>query len=532
MMHLLLLGVSHRTAPVEIRERLDFSARGLDEALAGLAARPSGAEAAVLSTCNRAEVYLACEHLDQARCEAEEFFAEFHRLSREELTPHLYTKSDTDVARHLFRVAAGLDSLVVGEPQILGQVKQAYGQASAQRTTGTLLNRLFTAALTAGKRVRSETGLSAGAVSVSYAAVALARKIFGELAGRTVLVVGAGEMGKHTALHMKSQGIRRMLITTRTTTHAEALSRIMDATVVSWDRLSLSLSESDIVITATGASAPIISRPLIEAAMRPRRHRPLFVIDIAVPRDVDPTASKIEQVFLYNIDDLQAVVTENVSKRTAEIEQAEAIVSEEVDRFRGWMQSRDAIPTLVALRQRFEAVRRAELQRLEPKLAGLSPDARSRVEEITHLIIEKLLLNPTAQLKALSDEATIAAYTDAITRLFGLSPTGPSEVPPPDGLTPTLVPLRPVDAAQGRREPVERRPFDPSTLRQAQGRPEPSRGTTSSGSSRAQSRDDKLRVTLSTAEGRPIQGDGEPRRSFATDAECAPLTPAKPSHSS
>jgi glutamyl-tRNA reductase len=426
-MHLLLIGVSHRTAPIELRERLDFSARGLDEALAALAGRPSGAEAAVLSTCNRAEVYLACENLDRGRGEAERFFSDFHRLPHEELQPHLYTKTDAEAARHLFRVAAGLDSLVVGEPQILGQVKDAFGHASAQQTTGPLLNRLFTSAFSAGKRVRTETRLAEGAVSVSYAAVALARKIFGDLNDRTVLVVGAGEMGKLTALHMKSQGIRKMLITSRTATHAQGLAQAMEATVVPWERLSPALSESDIVITATGASAPIISRSLVETAMRRRRHRPLFVIDIAVPRDVDPRAGNIEQVFLYNIDDLQAVVVENVSRRSAEVEQAEAIITEEVDRFRTWLQSRGAIPTVVALRQRFEAVRRSELERLEPKLAGLSPEVRARVDEITRLIIEKLLINPTEQLKNLSDSETIAAYTDVLNRLFDLSRAGQEE---------------------------------------------------------------------------------------------------------
>src|SRR3990170_3712144 len=387
-MHLLLVGVSHRTAPVEFRERLDFSARGLDEALVALAGRPSGAEAAVLSTCNRAEVYLACRSLEQGREEVEEFFAEFHQLPREDLQPHLYAKTDVDAARHLFRVSAGLDALVVGEPQILGQGKDAFGHARAQQTPGPLLNRLFAA----GKRVRSETSLGEGAVSVSFAAVALARKIFGMLDARTVLVVGAGEMGKLTALHMKSQGVRRMIITSRTTAHAEALSQAIDAAVIPWEHLPVALSEADIVITATGANVPIISRQLVDTAMRPRRHRPLFVIDIAVPRDVDPAAGDLEQVFLYNIDDLQAVVAESLSKRTAEIEQAERIVAQEVDRFRTWMQSRGAIPTVVALRQHVESVRRAELQRLESQLlSGLPPEARAAVEQITRLMMEKLL---------------------------------------------------------------------------------------------------------------------------------------------
>jgi glutamyl-tRNA reductase len=437
-MHLLLLGVSHRTAPVELRERLDFAARGVGEALASLAGRLNGVETVLLSTCNRAEVYLACDNLDEGRSQAERLFVDFHGLPRDELAPHLYAKIDTDAVRHLFRVAAGLDSLVVGEPQILGQVKEAYTQANTHRTTGTLLNRLFAAAFTAGKRVRSETSVAEGAVSVSYAAVALARKIFGDLAGRTVLVVGAGEMGKLTAQHMKSQGIRRMLITSRTLAHAEALSQVMEAAVVAWDELPAALSESDIVITATGASLPILSRHLIGSAMRSRRHRPLFLIDIAVPRDVEPAAGAIEQVFLYNIDDLQAVVAENLSRRTAEIDQAETIVTEEVERFRGWLHSRRAVPTVVALRQRFEAVRRGELQRLESKLSNLSPEARSRVDEITRLLIEKLLINPTERLKAASDAETITLYAEVLNRLFDLSLDGRSDAGQQDDLAPMV----------------------------------------------------------------------------------------------
>lgn len=467
-MHLLLLGVSHRTAPVELRERLDFSARGLDEALAALAERPSGTEAALLSTCNRAEIYLVCENLERARGDAKDFFTEFHHLSSGELDSHLYAKSDAEAARHLFRVAAGLDSLVVGEPQILGQVKDAYGHASAQRTTGPLLNRLFSTALTAGKRVRSETGLAEGAVSVSFAAVSLARKIFGDLGDRTVLVVGAGEMGELTALHMKSQGVKRMLIMSRTPRHAEELARAMDASVVAWQRLPGALSEADIVITATGASAPIMSRHLIDEAMRRRSHRPMFLIDIAVPRDVDPASAQIEQVFLYNIDDLQAVVAENVSKRTAEIEQAETIVSQEVDHFGGWMQSRGAIPTVVALRQHFDSVRRAELQRLESKfLSGLSPEARMRVEELTRLLVEKLLINPTAQLKGLSDVESIGVHTDVVCRLFGLTPKGRQDADSGDKFTPspssTKTGVEPAMEANGVSELVESSPVKTSS---------------------------------------------------------------------
>lgn len=421
-MNLLLVGISHKTAPVELRERIDFHARGLDVALRELAARGSTAETVALSTCNRAELYAASDQIDRARAELVKFLGEFHGLDRSVLLPHVYELTDLDAARHLFSVAAGLDSLVVGEPQILGQVKEAHMVASEVRVVGPVLNRLFHSSFAVGKRVRTETALGSGAVSVSFAAVALARKIFGDLNGRSVLVIGAGEMGKLTATHMKSQGVHHVTIVSRTMAHAARTAEaIGGALAAPWDDLDSALAASDIVISATGASAPILTKARVEAVMRPRRNRPLFIIDIALPRDVEGAAGEIEQVFLYNIDDLQAVVAENVARRAGEIAHAEAIVNEELDKFASWMRSRRAIPTVVALRQRFETIRRTELDRLDFKLAALPPEARSRVDEVTRLIVEKLLLMPTEQLKALGDPDTVGSYSEALTRLFGLT---------------------------------------------------------------------------------------------------------------
>ncbi len=430
-MHLLLVGVSHRNTPVELRERFDFSARGLDSALAALAGAAPQDEATIVSTCNRVELYVACRDPEAARASLERFMADFHGVARADLVPHLFAKSGADAVRHLFRVAAGLDSLVVGEPQVLGQLKDAFSTASQLGCTGTLLSKLFHAAFAAGKRVRSETALSAGAVSVSYAAVSLARKIFGNLSGRTVVVLGAGEMGKLTAIHMHSQGIGKLAILSRTAAHAAALAQTIGGTALPWEAMPAALAEADILITATGASTPIVSCAAIEQLMRARRRRPLFIIDIAVPRDVEAGAGDLEQVFLYNIDDLQAVVQENLSKRGGEAALAETIVADEVERFLAWWSSRGAVPTVIALRRRFETIRQAELNRLEPKLAALDPEARARVEEITRLIVEKLLINPTEQLKSLPDADTIATYTETLNRLFGLSPgeEGRGEVP-------------------------------------------------------------------------------------------------------
>jgi glutamyl-tRNA reductase len=426
-MQLLLVGVSHRTAPIELRERLDFSARGVDRALTALAGSDVHREATIVSTCNRVELYVGCDEPDAARAAIQLFLSEFHGIPGEQLAPHLYSKTGRDAVAHLYRVAAGLDSLVMGEPQILGQVKEAFGVASQLGCTGPLLNKLFHSAFATGKRVRSETALAEGAVSVSYAAVELARKIFGNLKGRTVVVIGAGEMGKLTAVHMQSQGIGRLIITSRTAAHASALAQSIGGTAMPWEALSTTLVEADILITATGASAPIISRALIAQTMKARRQKPLFIIDIAVPRDVEADAGDLEQVFLYNIDDLQAVVQENISKRGTEASDAEKIIAQEVGRFTAWLNSRGAVPTIVALRQRFEAIRQSELRRLEPKMASLPPEARARVDEITRLIMEKLLINPTEQLKSASDANTVATYSDALTRLFDLAGDDPTD---------------------------------------------------------------------------------------------------------
>ena len=420
-MRLLLVGINHRTAPVELRERVDFQTGGIERALQAIAARGLLHETVVLSTCNRAELYAVCEDVGAARADLVSFVSEFHGIGRDDLAPHIYDAADLDAARHLFRVAAGLDSLVVGEPQILGQVKEAHGAAADQHVVGPLLNRLFHASLATGKRVRTETALASGAVSVGYAAASLAKKIFGDLQGRNVLVIGAGEMGKLTARHMKSQGVRQVTIISRTMAHAARTAEAIGGSAAPWDEMDTVLGASDIVITATGAAAPILTKAHIDAVMRPRRNRPLFIIDIALPRDVEAAAGEIEQVFLYNIDDLQATVRENLARRTGEVSRAEAIVGEEVDRFGAWFRSRGAIPTVVALRQRFETIRRAELERLEFKMSSLPPEARARVDEITHLIVEKLLLTPTEQLKALGDSETVGAYAEAITRLFGLA---------------------------------------------------------------------------------------------------------------
>ena len=428
-MRLFTVGLSHRTAPVELRECVDFAREGLDQALAALAARGISHEMVVLSTCNRAEIYAVAGA--DAPDAIGRFFADYHRLPLARVSEHLYVRHGADAARHLFRVAAGLDSLVVGEPQILGQVKSAYATASDSGYTSAVTNRLFHSAFGVGKRVRSETGLSEGAVSVSYAAIALARKIFGDLKGLNVVILGAGDMAKLTGLHLNSQEVRQITITSRTLRTAEILAGQLGGRAVPWSDLQAALASADIVITATGAVEPVLTRSLIQDVMRPRRQRPLFIIDIAVPRDVEPSVGDLDQVFLYNIDDLQGIVKENLARRSGELERAESIVEEEVHKFMAWIQSREIIPTVVALRERFETIRQSELARLDAKLSNLPPEARDRVDEITQLIVQKLLLTPTEQLKSLRDESTVAAYSDALNRLFGLGSDDAEQAPRP-----------------------------------------------------------------------------------------------------
>jgi len=418
-MRLFAVGLSHRTAPVELRESVDFSRGGAAEALAALAERGISREMVVLSTCNRAEIYAVGG--PDAPDAIGRFFAEYHRLPLARLSEHLYVRRGSEAARHLFRVAAGLDSLVVGEPQILGQVKAAYATASDNGYTAAVTNRLFHSAFGVGKRVRSETGLAEGAVSVSYAAIALARKIFGTLSGLNVVILGAGGMAKLTGRHLKARDVRQIVISSRTLSAAERLARELGGRAVEWPTMFEALASADIVITATGAADPVLTRSSVQDVMRPRRQRPLFIIDIALPRDVEATVGDLEQVFLYNIDDLQGIVKENLGRRSSELERAETIVDEEVAKFTSWLQSRDVIPTVIALRERFEAIRRSELARLEPKLASLPPEARARVDEITHLIVEKLLVTPTEQLKSVRDDAVVATYSEALTRLFRLA---------------------------------------------------------------------------------------------------------------
>lgn len=419
-MRIILIGMNHKTAPVEIRERLQLACGGDGLALAELLGIPEVREVLVLSTCNRVEVLARVADGEAAVERLKEFIYRQGNLDAAELKRCLYVHRDREAVRHLFRVAASLDSLIMGEPQILGQVKEAYRRAVDHRATGVLLNRLVHHALRAAKRVRTETGIAGNAVSVSYAAVELAKKIFGGLHGKTILLIGAGEMSELAARHLLRQGVERILIANRTYARAEEMATAFQGAPVAFDRLSEVLPEVDIVIASTGAPGYVVTVEMVAAALRRRRNRLLFLIDIAVPRDIDPAAGEIDNVYLYNIDHLQDVVDANRETRRAEAAKAEGIVAEEVAVFEAWFNALAVVPTIVAMRGKMEGIVRGELEKSAHWLGGLPEEDRLRIEGLAASVVNKILHDPITGLKEESREKDELPYVAAIRRLFKL----------------------------------------------------------------------------------------------------------------
>jgi glutamyl-tRNA reductase len=417
-MQLILVGTSYQRAPVELRELLAYDPALRREALGRLAAE--GAEAAVLSTCNRTEVYgVSAEPAElEERIYGE--LAGLSGLSHTELAPALYSVSDEAAAVHLFRVAAGLDSMVPGEAQILGQVREAYEAARETATTGATLHRLFRQALRVGKRVRTETAIGENPASVSSAAAQLAERVFEDLAGRRILLLGAGKTADLTAANLISRGVGEIVVANRSPERAEALARRFGGRAVGLDRVEAELVRADVVVASTSSQGFVLSAAQVERAVKERRGRPIFFIDIAVPRDVDPAVIELEGCYLYDIDDLERVVAESVAGRREEAVRAEAIVSEEADSFRAWQLSLDVVPAISSLRARAESIRREELERAQGRLASLSPRQRRAVEALTSQIVAKLLHQPTVRMKEAAAGAEGVLYADAVRHLFGL----------------------------------------------------------------------------------------------------------------
>ena len=417
---IMLLGVNHKTAPVEIRERLAFSDNPGAPYMA-LQAIPGCEEFCFLSTCNRVEVLFSTSKGAETERQIRDFlFA--NSMSYEEAGKYVYLHKGEDAIRHLFRVGASLDSMIVGEPQILGQLKQAYREASERNCTGVILNRLQHKAFSVAKRIRTETGIGSSAVSISYAAVELAKKIFGNLDGKRAMLAGAGEMAELAAQHLLNQGIAEVVVANRTFERAVNMARCFNGKAVAFEELVPELAYVDILISSTGAPNLILTRDQLKPIMRQRRNSPLFLIDIAVPRDLDPQLNDLDNVYLYGIDDLQNVIDMNKAERDKEAVRAERIVTEETLKFMLWLGSMEITPTIVALREKANEVCQAELAKTLIQLKNLSPREEKSLEKMTASIANKLLHNPILYLKS-NDEPEEKRRKLAMTRkMFGLDP--------------------------------------------------------------------------------------------------------------
>ncbi|MBM3526293.1 MAG: glutamyl-tRNA reductase [Alphaproteobacteria bacterium] len=421
MHHLALIGLSHRTAEVETRERAAFPEARLPELLQELARRPAVAEALIVSTCNRVEILSRVEDADVGIRSLEEFLCDASRLSAFELDGRLYRHSGEAAVRHLFRVASSLDSMILGEPQILGQVKSFYGLAQEAGTVGSTLNGLVQAALRTAKRVRSETNIGEYSVSVSSAAVDLARKIFGDLGGRHVLIVGAGKMGELSARHLRRSGADRVRVANRSPEAARALACLFSGEAVPFEALSTWIARSDIVITSTGARDTLVDTALASAVMEERKNAPIVFIDISVPRNVDPAVGGIEGVFCYDIDDLGTVVEANIHERQRESGAAERIVEQEVAAFWQRFQAHDVIPVVAQVRDHIQEICRSELERYLRRAGPRSQRERDELEQLVLRIAGKIAHPLISHARsAAQDPLHPAGYVETIRRIFKL----------------------------------------------------------------------------------------------------------------
>lgn len=428
-MTLTVLGVNHKTAPIEVRERIAIGRDELPEVTRALAAVPGVAECMIVSTCNRVELIAT---VDSDQTDLSSFLCTQFGLDASLLTSHIYQHCDRQAVSHVFRVASSLDSMVVGEPQILGQVKEAFSVARAAGTVGSELEHLMQSAFSAAKRVRTETEIGANSVSIASVAVELARKIFGSLNGRTVFLVGAGKMSELATRHLVQQGAGTILVTNRTMERARRMAEPFNGRVIPFEQLYEHAAEADIVITSTGAPHHIFRPEHGRAFLHARKNRPMFFIDIAVPRDVDPAANEVEGLFVYDIDDLQQVAAAHIAERNRSAGDAEALIGAEVERFDGRRRAVNVAPAIVALQHQAEELRQAELRRIQGRLGPLTPEQAAAVEALTRGLVNKLLHPPMQALKQAARENN-AARMGALCETWSLPSVsaGPEPVPDP-----------------------------------------------------------------------------------------------------
>src|SRR5262245_29581432 len=422
---IVLVGLSHHTAPVEVREQVAFANGRLEPALRGLVTRPGVQEGVIVSTCNRVEV-VACGEPETVAAELPAFLAEAHGIPGDALAGRLYTHRDREAVRHLFRVASSLDSMVVGEPQILGQLKEHYAVAAALGASGRVLHRCFHKSFSVAKRIRSETGIAEKGVSVGSAAVELAGDIFDRFDDKTALLIGAGTIGEITARQLLARGVGTLMVANRTFERAADVAGELGGMAVPFERLGRTLPLADLVVGAAGGDI-LIRPPQIEDAMRERRGRPMLLIDLAVPRSIDPAVNEIDGVYLFDIDDLDDVVTENRGSRASEALRAEAIVESEVEAFWGWLEGLDVVPTIVALRDKVEDIRQREVERHLGALGAVEPRQRDAIERLTRAIVNKILHHPVTALRRHQAERGETFYIEAARSLFRLGRDEPPD---------------------------------------------------------------------------------------------------------
>ena len=421
-MNIIVVGLSHHTAPVELRERLAVPESRMGEALTRLLSYSSVKEGMFLSTCNRVEVYAVVSNREIGLTQVQDFLVSTHfSLTADELFPHVYRYVDDATIKHLFRVSSSLDSMVLGEPQVLGQVKDAFELTLAHRTSGVILNKFVKKAISVGKAVRTQTRIAEYAVSVSYAGVELAKKIFSSLKDQTVLLVGAGEMGKLAARHLVNSGVKQIMGTTRNTHRALNLAEQFNGTVIPFEDFRSALPKADIVICATGAPYYVILTDDIQAAIRQRRNRPMFLIDISVPRNIDPAGKDVDNAFVFDIDDLKTHVGQNQEERRKEADKAEDLVKDEVDVMLSWIRGLEATPTIVALRQRAEEIKRAEVSKVLSRLEHISSKDQDAIEGLASAIVNKLLHGSLVTLKSEAQSKNGFAFIEAARRFFDLA---------------------------------------------------------------------------------------------------------------
>ncbi|MCZ6833047.1 MAG: glutamyl-tRNA reductase [Acidobacteria bacterium] len=430
-MKLLLTGLSHHTAPLEVRERMVFDADSVPQALGRLREMaPTVQEALLLSTCNRTEVLLRCDDPTPTLSQVRNFLIEKSGMERSRMEKALYTFRDLEAVRHFFRMAASLDSMIIGEPQILKQVKDAHGCALREGQLGTILDGLCRRAFQSAKRVRTDTAIGRNPVSISYTACELARQIFGSLAGRAVLVLGAGKMSELTLRHLVGAGADKIFVSTRRYERAMEVARRVEGEAISFERMKEFLPQVDIVISSTAAPNVLLQKEDVTALMRKRRNRPVFFIDIAVPRDIDPAVNQVDNAYLYDIDDLHRVVDDNLQERKREARRAEEIVEREVQAFQLWFRNLAAGPTIAAMRRSMHEVRLDEFERFRSRMTSLTPEQLAVVEEFGRGLVNKILHRPMVELKKSMNGNAAPGQVDLLRRLFGLTQEAETASPP------------------------------------------------------------------------------------------------------